>query len=173
MPLLDDRVMKTYSVCPALVILLVLCLTGESTATEYKVGSIQIGNPWSRATPKGARIGAGYMTIKNTGAEADRLVSGTTDVATGVQIHEMTMDQGVAKMREMKDGIEIKPGDTVELKPGSPHIMFVNLKRRLEQGERVNRTLRFQRAGSVEIEYPVEAIGAKASEQGGDHMHQH
>jgi copper(I)-binding protein len=147
------------------------CIATGATAAEYKVGSLVIENPWSRATPKGASIGAGYATIRNTGTEPDRLLGGATDVAAGFQIHEMTMDQGVAKMREMKGGIEIKPGETVELKPGSSHIMLVNLKRRLEKGERIKGTLRFERAGSVEIEYPVEAMGAQATERGGDHMH--
>ncbi len=147
-------------------------ITGQLSAAEYKLGSIQIENPWSRATPKGAVTGGGYMTIKNTGTEADRLIGGTTDVATGFQIHEMTMNEGVAKMREMKSGIEIKPSETVELKPGSSHVMFVGLKRRLEKGEHIKGTLSFERAGTVDVGYPVEAVGAKASEQGSGHMHQ-
>jgi copper(I)-binding protein len=101
------------------------------------------------------------------------LIGGSIDVAGGFRIHQMTMDQDVSKMREMKDGIEIKPGATVELKPGSSHIMFVNLKRRLEKGERVKGTLTFQRAGTVAIEYAVEAIGARATEQGGGPTHMH
>jgi copper(I)-binding protein len=149
------------------------CIAGRTGATEYKIGSIQIGNPWSRATPKGASTGAGYMTIRNTGTEPDRLIGGTTDVAPGFQIHEMTMDQDVSRMRERKEGIELKPGETVELKPGSSHIMFVDLKRRLEKGERIKGTLTFERAGKVAIEYPVEAIGARATEQGGGPMHMH
>jgi len=149
------------------------CIADNAGAAEYKIGSIQIDNPWSRATPKGASTGAGYMTLRNTGNMPDRLIGGATDVAPGFQIHEATMDQGVSKMREMKGGIEIKPGETVELKPGSSHIMFVNLKRRLEKGERVKGTLMFQRAGTVAIEYPVEAIGARATEHGSDPMHMH
>jgi copper(I)-binding protein len=101
------------------------------------------------------------------------LIGGSIDVAGGFQIHQMTMDQGVSKMREMKDGIEIKPGETVELKPGSSHIMFVNLKRGLEKGERVKGTLTFERAGTVAIEYPVAAIGTRATEPGGGPMHMH
>jgi periplasmic copper chaperone A len=149
------------------------CVAGHAGAAEYKIGPIQIDNPWSRATPKGASTGAGYMTIRNTGTVPDRLIGGATDVAPGFQIHDMTMDQGVAKMRERKDGIEIKPGETVELKPGSSHIMFADLKRRLDKGERVKGTLTFQRAGTVAIEYPVEAIGARATGQGGGPMHMH
>ena len=157
----------------ALAAAMLACVAGHAGAAEYKIGSIQIVNPWSRATPKGASTGAGYMTIRNTGTVPDRLIGGATDVAPGFQIHDMTMDQGVAKMRERKDGIEIKPGETVELKPGSSHIMFADLKRRLEKGERIKGTLMFQRAGTVAIEYPVEAIGARATEQGGGAMHMH
>jgi copper(I)-binding protein len=152
---------------------MLVCAVCTVAAAEYKIGSIQIDNPWSRATPKGASTGAGYLTIRNTGTEPDRLIGGATDVAPGFQIHEMTMDQDVSRMRERKDGIEIKPGETVELKPGSSHIMFVDLKRRLEKGERVKGSLTFQRAGTVAIEYPVEAIGARATEQGGGLMHMH
>jgi periplasmic copper chaperone A len=151
---------------------MLVCAVGSVAAAEYKIGSIQIDNPWSRATPKGASTGAGYLTIRNTGTEPDRLIGGSIDIAGGFQIHQMTMDQGVSKMREMK-AIEIKPGETVELKPGSSHIMFVDLKRRLEKGERVKGSLTFQRAGTVAIDYPVEAIGARATEQGGGPMHMH
>ncbi len=152
---------------------MLVCAVGSVAAAEYKAGSIEIDNAWSRATPKGASTGAGYLTIRNTGTQPDRLIGGSIDVAGGFQIHQMTMDQGVSKMREMKDGIEIKPGDTVELKPGSSHIMFVDLKRRLEKGERIKGTLTFERAGTVAIEYPVAAIGARATEQGGGPMHMH
>src|SRR5262249_16574357 len=123
--------------------LVALCVAGQVRAAEYKVGSIEINDPWSRATPKGANIEAGYMRIKNNGTEPARLLGGPTDISTGVQLHEMTMDKGVAKMREMKAGIEIKPGQTVELKPGSSDVMFVNLKRQLAKGETVKGTLTF------------------------------
>src|SRR5262249_33435534 len=133
---------------------LVAFFAGQVSAAEYKVGSIEISDPWSRATPKGTNIGAGYMTIENRGTEPDRLVAGNTDVSAGVQLHEMTLDREVAKMREMKAGIEIKPGQTVKLKPGSSHVMFVNLKRQLVKGEIVKGTLTFERAGTVTVEYP-------------------
>jgi periplasmic copper chaperone A len=112
------------------------------------------------------------MTIKNNGTEPDRLLGGTTDVSAGVQLHEMTMEKGVSKMREMKTGIELQPGRTVELKPGSSHVMFVNLKRQLVKGETVKGTLTFEKAGTVTVEYPVEAVGAKGMGQGSDqHLH--
>jgi len=128
-------------------------------AAEYKAGSIQIKDPWARATPQGSEVAGGYMTLTNTGSEPDRLIGGSNAVAGKFEIHEMSMDGGVMKMRMMPKGIEIKPGQTVELKPGSYHLMFIGLKQPFEQGKRVKGTLQFEKAGTVEVEYAVEAIG--------------
>jgi len=115
--------------------LLIAALVGlaamPASAREYKAGTLTITDPWSRATPKGASVGAGYLKIVNTGTTADRLVSGSSDVAGSLQVHEMTMEKGVAKMRQLKEGLEIKPGQTVELKPGGTHVMLVDLKKPL------------------------------------------
>src|SRR5260221_1884789 len=94
-------------------------------AGDYKAGSLDISDPWSRATPKGSSVAAGYMKITNNGSTPDRLVSGSSDVASKFELHEMSMDNGVAKMRPVKGGLEIKPGETVQLKPGSVHVMLV------------------------------------------------
>jgi copper(I)-binding protein len=129
-------------------------------AGDYKAGSLDISNPWSRATPKGSSVAAGYMTIKNTGSTPDRLVEGSSDVASKFEVHEMKMENGVAKMRPVKGGLEIKPGETVELKPGSYHIMFVGLKKPLSAGDHVKATLVFEKAGTVSVDYDVRAMGA-------------
>ena len=135
-------------------------MAGPAAAETYKVGTIEIEQPWARATPKGATIGAGYMKITNTGTEPDRLVGGSVSFAQHFELHSMTMEQGVMKMREVKDGLEIKPGETVELKPGGYHVMFVGLKQPLKQGADLTVTLNFAKAGTVEVKYPVEAVGA-------------
>ena len=140
-----------------------VCLfVGTVFAQEYKAGSLEIEHPWSRATAKGVKIGAGYLTIKNTGSTPDRLVGGSFADAGKVEIHEMTMDQGVMKMRPLTGGLEIKPGETVEFKPEGHHLMFVGLKQPLKQGEWVDGTLQFEHAGSVQVKYAVGAIGQKA-----------
>src|SRR3954464_422912 len=95
-----------------------LLIAGAALAEPYKVGSIEVDMPWTRAMPKGATIAGGYMTIRNTGTEPDRLVGGSAELAQELQLHEMKMEQGVMKMRELKGGVELKPGETVELKPG-------------------------------------------------------
>jgi copper(I)-binding protein len=153
---------------PAL--LLTLLATGAS-AEDYKVGTLQISQPWTRATPKGAAVAGGYLKITNTGTAPDRLLGGSTALAKRFEIHEMSMDGGVMKMRELKDGLDIAPGATVELKPGSYHIMMMNLSRPLAKGERVKAVLNFEKAGKAEVEFAVEAIGASAG--GSEMKHNH
>jgi copper(I)-binding protein len=135
---------------------------GMAMAEDYRVGTIEIGNPWTRATPKGSAVAGAYMTISNKGTEADRLLGGSSPVAGQFEVHSMTMEQGVAKMRPVEGGLEVKPGATVELKPGGFHVMLVDLKQPLEKGQKVKATLEFEKAGKVEIEYTVEALGAGA-----------
>jgi hypothetical protein len=129
-------------------------------AAEYKVGSIEISNPWARATPKGAEVGGAYMTIMNKGSAADRLIGGSSPAAAHLEIHRMTMEGGVMRMRPVTGGLEIKPGATVEFKPQSYHVMLIGLTHPLENGHPVKATLQFERAGKIDIEYQVEAMGA-------------
>ena len=150
-----------------LAILLALCamLIAPAAAHEYTVGSLHIGHPWSRATPKGATIGAGYLKITNNGTAPDRLLGGSSEAAKSFELHVMSMENGVMKMRPVEGGIEIKPGETVEFKPESYHVMFVGLKEPLVQGHRVKATLDFAKAGKVAVEFVVESVGAR---QGND-----
>ena len=131
-------------------------------AGDYDLGSIHISQPWSRATPKGAAAGAGYMTLTNKGATSDRVSCVSDDASAQCQIHTMTMEGGVMKMRPVEGGLEIKPGESVALKPGGNHMMFLALKHPLEQGQTVKVTLKFDHAGTIDINYPVLAIGAPA-----------
>jgi copper(I)-binding protein len=131
-------------------------------AAEYSVGSIQISQPWARATPKGATSGAAYMTLMNSGTTPQRLSCVSSDAAAKCQIHEMTMTDGVMKMRPVEGGLEIKPGETVTLKPGGFHMMLVDLKQPLEQGKTIEATLKVENGGTVEVQFPIAAIGAPA-----------
>jgi periplasmic copper chaperone A len=150
---------------------LVLLLSGgAAVAEDYRTGTIEIGNPWTRATPKGSAVAGAYMTIRNKGTEVDRLVGGSSPVAGRFEVHSMTMEQGVAKMRPVEGGLEIKPGETIELKPGGFHVMLTDLKQPLEKGQKVKGMLEFAKAGKVEIEYTVEALGAGAPAM---HMQDH
>jgi copper(I)-binding protein len=131
-------------------------------AADYDVGSIHISQPWARATPKGASSAAAYMTITNNGKTPDRVTCVLSDAAAECQIHTMTMDNGVMMMRPVEGGLEIKPGETVTLKPASLHVMLLNLKHPLEQGNTVKTTLKFENAGTLDVDYPIAAIGAAA-----------
>jgi periplasmic copper chaperone A len=131
-------------------------------AADYDVGSIHITQPWARATPKGASSGAGYLTVTNNGTAPDRLNCAGSDAAAQCQIHTMTMENGVMKMRPVEGGLEIKAGETVTLRPGSDHMMFMDLKHPFEAGSAVGATLQFDKAGTIKVELPVVAIGAAA-----------
>ena len=140
----------------------VLAQLTPTLAADYDAGSIHITQPWSRATPKGATTGAGYMTVTNKGATPDKVSCVSDDASAQCEIHSMTMEGGVMKMRPVEGGLEIKPGETVTLAPSGFHIMFRQLKHPLEQGKTVKATLKFEKAGTVDVEYPVMAIGASA-----------
>ncbi len=133
-------------------------------AHDYKIGTLEIANPWARATPKGAPVAGGYLKITNRGTAPDRLIGGSAVFAGRFEVHEMKMNNGVMQMRPLAGGLEIKPGETVELKPGSIHVMFMDLKRPLQKGEKIKGTLVFEKAGTLEVDYAVEAIGGAPSQ---------
>jgi uncharacterized protein YcnI len=155
---------------PAVVILAQHAGHGAVPASNvFKAGSLTIEAPWARATPGGAQVAGAFMKIINSGTEPDRLIGGTVPFASRFEVHEMAMDGGVMKMREVK-GLEIKPGETVELKPGGYHVMFMDLKSGLKEGETVKGTLVFEKAGKVDVEFRVGPIGGGAP-AGGGHSH--
>jgi uncharacterized protein YcnI/copper(I)-binding protein len=143
---------------------------GHGAAASVTKGDLVIAQPWSRATPGGARVAGGYLTVTNRGAQPDRLVSGSADFAERVEIHEMATANGVMTMRNLANGLAIAPGQTVELKPGGYHVMFMGLRRPLAEGQTVKVTLTFERAGTVELDFRVGGIGGRSA-PGGGHSH--
>jgi copper(I)-binding protein len=146
-------------------------LLAPAMAHDYTVGALKISQPWARATPKGAGIGGGYMTVTNTGAEPDRLVGGDSAISKTFEVHEMSMDNGVMKMRMLPHGLEIKPGQTVVFKPGSYHVMFIGLKHQLMPGQHFKTTLQFEHAGKVDVDFAVEGLGAMKADDAGAATH--
>ena len=138
-------------------------------ARTYKAGALVIETPWTRATPGKSTVGAGFMKITNTGKEPDRLIGGSAELAKTFEVHEMSMSGDVMKMRRLDKGLEIKPGESVELKPSSYHIMFMGLARPLKVDETIKGTLIFERAGTVSVEYSVRPIGAQPAGKSGGH----
>jgi hypothetical protein len=138
-------------------------------AEEVKAGDLVITQAWSRATPGGAKIAGGYLTIENKGSAPDRLIGGAGDVAGKIEVHEMSMKDGVMTMRPLDKGLTIEPGKTVKLAPGGYHLMMLDLKTPLKQGDKVPVTLEFEKAGKVKLSLDVQGVGAQAPAGGHDH----
>ena len=144
----------------AICTLLVLPWAAPASAQDYKLGALEIATPWTRATAATAKSGGGFVTITNKGTTADRLIAARSPASLKVEIHEMKMDGQVMRMRELANGLEIPPGATVTLKPGGFHIMFMELKAPLVKDAKVPVTLVFEKAGSIDVDFKVEAVGA-------------
>ena len=140
----------------------------QTGADTLKVGDLTVASPWTRATPGGAKIAGGYLKITNNGMSPDRLVGITSAGADRVEIHEMSMTDGVMKMRPLADGLTVKPGETVEFKPGGFHLMFMDIKQPLNQGDTLKATLKFEKAGTLDVSFNVNAMGAT-----GEPAHKH
>ena len=137
-------------------------------AQEVKAGDLVITQAWSRATPGGAKVGGGYLTIENKGSAPDRLTGGSTDVAGKLQVHEMAVNNGVMTMRPLDNGLTIEPGKTVRLAPGGYHLMLIDLKSPLKQGDKLPITLEFEKAGKVKLSLDVQGVGAQGPAAAGD-----
>jgi len=145
----------------SLALLTIFFFTQPLFAHEFKKGELEIVHPWSRATPEGAKVAGGYLVINNDGKEADRLIAATGEIAGKTEIHEMKVDdKGVMIMRPLADGLAIPAEGKAELKPGSYHIMFMDLKHGIKQGDKFKGSLTFEKAGTVDVEYAVNALGS-------------
>jgi periplasmic copper chaperone A len=147
--------------------IMALVLAAPASAEDVKAGDLVITQAWTRATPNGAKIAGGYLTIENKGTAPDRLLGGSGAVAGKIEVHEMSMDNGVMKMRPLDKGLTIDPGKMVKLAPGGYHLMMFDLKNPLKQGDKVPLTLDFEKAGKVSVSLDVQAVGAQAP--GGGH----
>jgi len=141
--------------------LLAVLFAAPARAEEVKAGDLVITQAWSRATPGGAKVGGGYLTIENKGSAPDRLIGGSADVADKIQVHEMAMNDGVMTMRQLDKGLVIEPGKTVKLAPGGFHLMLFDLKSPLKQGDKLPVTLEFEKAGKVTLSLDVQGVGAQ------------
>lgn len=145
-------------------------LATSAAADDIVAGALRIEAPWMRATPGGAKVAGGYLRVTNTGTSPDRLVGGSLPIAGRVEIHSMSHEGGVMKMRPVEGGLEIRPGQTVELKPGGYHMMFMDLTGAAKEGDTVEGTLVFEKAGTVEVRFQVGGVGSQAAPAAG-HRH--
>ena len=145
-------------------------LTGPLAAAQFRAGDVQITKAWARATPGASKSAAAYLTLRNTGRRIDRLVGLTTPVARRVAVHGTRMQGNVMQMYSIAS-VELRPGKSVVLRPGGMHVMLTGLKQILRKGATFPLTLRFAKAGAVEIRVSVSGIGAMgpASLHGGNH----
>ncbi len=143
-----------------LILAMMLSIASAVLAHTHEKGDIQIRHPWARATPPGAKVGAGYLEIRNNGSQPDRLLSASTSVAKRVEMHVTEHAAEVAKMRQLR-AFEIPARERLALSPGGAHLMLVDILRPLKKGERIGMTLRFERAGEMEVQFEVQDMGAR------------
>lgn len=143
-----------------LALLFVATFASVASAHDYKIGSLEIDQPWTRATPPTARAGGGFLTITNKGTTPDRLVAVRSPASEKAEVHEMKMDGSVMRMRALENGLEIPPGATVALKPGGYHIMLMGLKAPFAKDTKIPVTLVFEKAGSIDVVLTVQEMGA-------------
>lgn len=164
--------MKSANVLGTVLILALSCVAfaqKPASAHGVKVGELSITHLWTRQTAPGQSNGGGFMTITNIGTGADRLVSGSSPAAAKVEIHTMSMDGGIMRMRPIKDGLDVPAGGKLELKPGGYHIMLIGLKAPLERGKLVPLTLKFEKAGTTTVNLKVESITYGMEGESHDH----
>ena len=143
-----------------LAVALLLIVVGAATAHEFSSKDITVSHPWARATPGGVTVGGAYFEVKAAPGPGDRLIGARSAVAGSMEVHSHSIENGVAKMRRV-DGLPIKGGESVVLKPGGYHVMLLDLKKPLKEGDLLKFTLSFEKAGDIEVEATVEPIGAK------------
>lgn len=145
----------TLSAC-----LLAMLSMQSISADEYRLGHLQITDPYTRTTPPMAAVAGGFMTVTNNGTESDTFLGGSAGFVEAVEIHEMSMADGIMKMRRLENGLQIAPNETVELKPGGYHLMLIKPSKPMKEGDKHKITLSFKQAGDIEVELEVKDISA-------------
>ena len=137
--------------------------SGGAQMHAAKVVGITIISPWLRATPKGAPVAGGYVTIRNAGGMPDRLIGASLPMAAKGEVHSMSMDNGVMHMRRLDDGLAIAPGQTITLAPGGDHLMFIKPTAPLKVGDKVTGSLTFARMGTIPVTFAVAGMAARTA----------
>lgn len=144
---------------------LMLMMSASGFAHEFRKGDLLVDHPWTRATARGQAIAAGYLEIRNSGKQADRIIGASSPAAERIELHVVVKEGEVMKMRQVKS-FDVPAGGTVELKPRGPHMMIIGIKRPFRKDERIPVTLEFEKAGDLAVELAVDAIDA-----GPEHKH--
>jgi copper(I)-binding protein len=121
------------------------------------VGQVEVSDAWMRATAPGQKTAAGYMIIRNKSAQPERLVGGSSEAAAKLETHVSIKDGDIMRMREVK-GYDIPAKGSFELKPNGSHLMLVDLKRPLKEGDKVPVVLKFEKSGDVKVDFEVRSL---------------
>lgn len=151
-------------------LLILLAASLSVTAQEASAAELTIKRAWSRVAPPGAPVLGGYLSITNEGEQPDRLIAASSTISDNVQIHMSSVNDGVATMRQVTDGVAIPSGETVEFEPGELHLMLLNPKSRPGEGEKIPLTLTFEKAGRLDIELVVARSPPDVANEHQDHM---
>jgi periplasmic copper chaperone A len=170
---ISNRIFKPLAGIAMLGAMVSCLLAAPVRAEEVKAGDLVISQAWSRATPGGAKTGGGFLTIENKGSAPDRLVAVSGDFAGKIEVHEMSVKNGVMTMRPVENGLTIEPGKSVKLAPGGYHLMMLDLKAPLKQGDKLPVMLEFEKAGKVAVTLDVQGVGAKGPAADGGKMDGH
>ncbi|WP_455476045.1 copper chaperone PCu(A)C [Bartonella sp. B17] len=135
-------------------------ITLPATAHQYKVGNIEIIDPWTRETPKGIKVSSGYLYIINHGNTPDRLIAVSANNVETTEIHSVAVANNIMKMKKMHEGIEIPGNGEATLKPGGNHIMFMGISKPFKKGNKISAKLTFEKAGTIDIYFEVSTLGA-------------
>jgi len=123
---------------------------------DYYLGQLTIDHPYLVLPMPGMKSASGYLIIKNKGNKTDFLYDIETLFSEKVELHEMSMEGNIMKMKKINDGIEIPPGKEVILKPGGLHIMFKNLNKNLVVGEKEKAILKFKKTGKIIVNFEIQ-----------------
>lgn len=134
--------------------LTLLALVGCAAGTPASGSAIVVEGAWARPSPMMAGNGAAYMVIRNTGSVDDALIGVASDVAEMVEIHETTMEGGMAGMHSV-EAIPVPAGGSISLEPGGYHVMLIGLKEQLQAGQTITLTLTFEKAGQITVQAEV------------------
>ncbi len=154
-------------------ILLATCALATSAYAKDSANSqpaVAIDHAWARPTNKGQNISAAYMTL--TSQQDCTLIKAESSVTKDVEIHSMSMEKGVMKMR-MLDSLPLSAGKASELKPGGFHLMLFDLKKPLTLGEQITFKLTFKNKDGAEFSQQVTAAVKAESEDHSAHEHSH
>lgn len=162
----NERLTRLFFTASIVVFFVILfgsfLLVSPIPAQQVSSANIVVTQAWSRATPGGSKVAGGYLTIENKGQAGDKLLSGSSDAAKKIEIHEMAVNDGVMTMRPIEGGLAIQSGHAVKFVPGGLHLMMIGLAAPLVQGGKVPVVLKFEKAGEIVVSFDVRAMAAPA-----------